>query len=247
MHPLLAKYYELAQTHIPDFRPKSIPDLLRYLESQPEAMRLTGDHMGALAANLAARFPGATLVHSYFTAVQLGYNDLSSRAGGVLSGYEALNAADIARHRNPRVNEHLADVARHMWGGSLPPLPSGGVMHEVHAVMLGGSRDCFAAYFPGEFFDDAVLDLLEYLGSLPVLFYHLHVLHKEFADHLVDGYPVDAGVHGYYYAYANGYLDLADRAKELDLSYQTLNAGDANRRFDPRVNEPWADAGNKAV
>ena len=40
---------------------------------------------------------------------------------------------------------------------------------------------------------------------------------------------------------------LIHQLRELDLSYQTLNAGDANRRFDPRVNEPWADAGNKAV
>jgi hypothetical protein len=247
MHPLLAKYHETALAVIPGLRPKSIPDLLRYLGSQGEAMRITGDHMGALAGTLSGRFPGATLVRSYFTAVQMGYTDLSSKAHALLAGYRTLNAADIARHEQPRVNEELADVARHAWGGSLPPLPDGSVMHEAHAMMLAASRDCFAGYFPGTYFDDAVLDLMNYLESLPLLFFTVMEMHKDFADSLVTEYPVEAGVHGYYYAYANGFLDLAERAKSLDTSYTTLNAGDVNRRLAPRPQEEWADAGNKAV
>lgn len=247
MHPELAKLAAASQTYVAGFRPLSIPDLRRHLNSQATYLRIVGDHAYALSDRLASAFPGAAAAHSYFHAVGQGFAHMAPTARMLYEAWAAFHKADLARHEQPRVNEHLADIARHAWGGQVPPLPDGSSMHEYHAIMLAVTRDSIAGYFPGGTEEDAVRDLMWYIGSLPEVMYHLHTDMKTYADHLVTQYPVDHGVHAFYLSLADGYLDLTHRGKQLADGYATVNAHDVMRRNQPRVNEAWADAGNKAM
>jgi hypothetical protein len=246
LHPYHVKILEASREFVAGFEPRSIPDLNRYLESQPDGMRIHGDHYSALADTLAARFPGATLVHAQYHNVATGYTYMSAKAGDLHKGYRQLHRADLARHEQPRVNEHLADVARQAHGGNIPTIGGGGTMHENHACMIAATRQYVAGYFPsGASDDDAVADLLWYLDSQGPAFVQLCEDMRFFAGKLVTNYPVDKDVHAYYFELATGYANLADAAAELAGVYRTMNAHDVARREKPRVNEPWADYANK--
>jgi hypothetical protein len=69
----------------------------------------------------------------------------------------------------------------------------------------------------------------------------------KFADILIGNFPIHVQLHQFYRSYASGYQFLVQRAAELGTKYGGLNADDVMRRLQPRMNESWADAGNKAV
>lgn len=248
LHPALERWrtgWDLALT---GYDPKSLPDLNRYLRSQPEGLLTDRDTMFMIADRLAKMFPGADLIQPYFFAVGEGMGDLATTGHNLFNAWRSIHAADIARHEQPRVNEHLADVAAHLWGGTLPPLPDGTVMHERIAMVSGATRDAIGNYFPGMYYpDDAIIDLMWFLAGLPDVFHAVHQLVKDFADKLIREYPIDTQLHMFYHSYAAAWLDLVQRAAELGNKYGGLNAGDVLRRLEPRNNESWIDAGNKRM
>lgn len=248
MHPAQQALVEASDQFVRGFEPRSIPDLNRYLGSQPDAMVQTGHQYRALVSRLVAEFPGAMAVHGFFGDVCDVYPTLAERARTLHDAYRQIHADDLARHETPRVNEHLADVARSANGGNLPTIGGGDTMHENHACMVAAYRTHIAGYEPAlcaSGAENAWDDFVVYLSGQPVMYYILGQHMAAFAEKLVTAYPVEADVHGYYFALASGYASLSDRSGELTNGFLNANANDTQRHTDPRVNEKWADFANK--
>lgn len=250
VHPVQGRYLAGSVEYVAKFKPLSHPDLYQYLASQPDAMKHTGDMYGQLGARLAATFPGIQLVHSYFAQISHGFNAMSSRAYDVQRGYEALHAADLARFKAPRVNEHYADLRRTGLSMPVPVLADGQTkMHAYHAVMLEFGRRYIGRWQPGieGVSEDRVRDLMEWLADLPLTMECLGRHMLAFVVHLVERFPIELGLIDYYKQLARGYLDLADQAHTLADRYVHVNAPDVRRRVQPRTNEAWADFSNQAM
>jgi hypothetical protein len=138
----------------------------------------------------------------------------------------------------------LLDIASHAWGGSVPTIGAGGVMHENHAIMLAVSRNTVANYFPGQTLSDRLLDLQMYINGCPALFTHRAEHLTDLANRLVRLDRVRAGVHTFYRTLAAGYADCADLADEVSKRFHIVYAADLARREAARTDEEWHDYSN---
>jgi hypothetical protein len=246
LHPLQTEYVTGARQYVLGFEPANIPDLHRYLKTQPWSLDYHHQQISACADRLAEGFPGARAFGSYFHAFGAMHGKLAGTAAELFRAYEGLHAADLDRHKRPRVNERLADLVANAHGGNYPTIDDGATpVHEVHAVMALYAADLYGRYWPPMHNPlDPVTDLAAYLGGLGTMCYDVADIHARFAETLTSAYPVDPNIHHFYNSLARGYYDAADVAQELATANLNVNSHDAGRRMAPRVNEKWADVGH---
>ena len=243
VHANLQKIIEASSVFVRGFKPRSIPDFWPYVQTQDQAMIALAEKVDLLGSRLSASFPGAVNVHEWFQNWANGYRGMAVRAHAVAEAYAALHPGDIERHLAPRVNEHRADVAKGHAGnpGGMATINATPAMHSHHANMIDVFRQYIGMYDPGTIEEDEVAELMGFLSGIPQAMMDLSGHVKDFANHLVEAYPVDMKMHAYYYQLAGGYVHLAGQGSALAVSYAHRNPHDVQRRTQPRTNEAWAD------